>query len=129
MAPPQSQPDRGHLGVLDHRHIFEQPACLKRARHAVLAEAVGPPAGGIVVAQYDAAGMSDAECEDLMSIVSETPSRFDCGVLLIEHNMSVIMGVSHRIHVLDGGRSVAEGTPEAIRNDPAVIGAYLGMEA
>jgi len=82
-----------------------------------------------VLMDEPAAGMSDAECEELMSVVSQTPSRFDCGVLLIEHNMSVIMGVSHRIHVLDGGRTVAEGSPQAIQNDPAVIGAYLGMEA
>jgi branched-chain amino acid transport system ATP-binding protein len=82
-----------------------------------------------VLMDEPAAGMSDTECDDLMRIVSDTPARFDCGVLMIEHNMSVIMGVSERIHVLDGGRTVAEGNPQAIQNDPAVIGAYLGMEA
>jgi branched-chain amino acid transport system ATP-binding protein len=76
-----------------------------------------------------AAGMSDSECEELMSFVSTMPSLFNCGVLIIEHNMSVIMGVSERIHVLDGGRTVAEGTPHEIQNNPVVIGAYLGMEA
>jgi branched-chain amino acid transport system ATP-binding protein len=76
-----------------------------------------------------AAGMSDAECEELMRFVSAMPALFNCGVLIIEHNMSVIMGVSHRIHVLDGGRSVAEGTPAEIQTNPVVIGAYLGIEA
>ncbi len=76
-----------------------------------------------------AAGMSDAECEELMSLVSSIPTLYGCGVLLIEHNMSVVMAVCARVHVLDGGRSIAEGTCQEIQNNPAVIGAYLGTEA
>ena len=72
--------------------------------------------------------MSDVECEDLMQIVQTLPDNFGCGVILIEHNMTVVLKVSHRIHVLDGGRTLAEGTPQAIRTNPAVIDAYLGAE-
>ncbi len=82
-----------------------------------------------VLLDEPAAGMSDAECEDLMTVISAIPRAFDCGVLLIEHNMSVVMGISQRIHVLDGGRTIAQGTPAAIQQDQAVIAAYLGMEA
>ncbi|MGE3335436.1 MAG: ABC transporter ATP-binding protein [Rhodospirillaceae bacterium] len=82
-----------------------------------------------VLMDEPAAGMSDAECEDLMGLVSSMPALYGCGVLLIEHNMSVVMAVCARVHVLDGGRSVAEGTCQEIQNNPAVIGAYLGMEA
>jgi branched-chain amino acid transport system ATP-binding protein len=82
-----------------------------------------------VLLDEPAAGMSDAECDDLMEIVSAIPRRFNCGVLIIEHNMSVIMGVGERIQVLDGGRTIAEGTPAQIQRDATVIAAYLGMEA
>ncbi len=76
-----------------------------------------------------ASGMNEAECAALMEVISDLPARFDCGVLLIEHNMTVIMGVCQRIHVLDGGRSLAEGTPQEVQADPAVRRAYLGEKA
>ena len=76
-----------------------------------------------------AAGMSDAECDDLMALIAEIPARFGCGVLLIEHNMRVIMGVCHRIHVIDSGRTIVEDSPERIQNNPDVIRAYLGSRS
>ena len=70
-----------------------------------------------VLLDEPAAGMSDAECEGSDGLVSSIPKAFNCGVLLIEHNMRVVMGISHRIHVLDGGRTMAEGLPAEIQSD------------
>ncbi len=79
-----------------------------------------------VLLDEPAAGMSNQECDDLNRIIAQIPEKFECGVLLIEHNMEVIMGVSDRVHVMDGGRTICEGTPREVQANPEVIAAYLG---
>jgi branched-chain amino acid transport system ATP-binding protein len=73
-----------------------------------------------------AAGMTHAECDELMRLISGIPGEYGCGVLLIEHNMRVVMSLCDRIQVLDSGNTIAEGTPQQIRESKAVIAAYLG---
>jgi branched-chain amino acid transport system ATP-binding protein len=73
-----------------------------------------------------AAGMTEAECEALSHLIAQLPQRFGCGVLLIEHNVSVVIAVCRDIHVLDNGRTLAIGAIDTVRKDPAVIAAYLG---
>ncbi len=75
-----------------------------------------------------AAGMSDSECEELMAIIRSLPARYGCGVLLIEHNMHVVMSLSDRLHVLDGGRTIITGLPEEVSRHEAFLKAYLGEE-
>jgi branched-chain amino acid transport system ATP-binding protein len=82
-----------------------------------------------VLLDEPAAGLSDAECDDLMGLIAQIPGEFGCGVLLIEHNMRVVMGACQRIHVIDVGRTIAEGTPEAIQRHADVIRAYLGTDS
>ena len=82
-----------------------------------------------VLLDEPAAGLSDAECDELMGLIAEIPTVFGCGVLLIEHNMRVIMGACDRIHVIESGRSVAEGPPEEIQVNPDVMRAYLGTKS
>ncbi|MEZ5078954.1 MAG: ABC transporter ATP-binding protein [Solirubrobacterales bacterium] len=73
-----------------------------------------------------AAGLNEAESDQLTALISSLPERLDCGVLIIEHDMRVIMRLCHRIQVLHHGKTIAVGTPEEIRVDPAVNEAYLG---
>jgi branched-chain amino acid transport system ATP-binding protein len=74
-----------------------------------------------------AAGMNPKETADLVNLIKKIRES-GVTVLLIEHDMKVVMGISDRIIVLDYGRKIAEGTPEEIRNNPRVIEAYLGTD-
>ena len=76
-----------------------------------------------------AAGMNPQETAELMQLISFIRKEFDVTILLIEHDMNLVMGICERLIVLDYGRIIAEGEPEAIQKNPAVIKAYLGGEA
>lgn len=76
-----------------------------------------------------AAGMNAQETEELMEMIRDIKTRFDLTILLIEHDMKFVMQLCERIIVLEYGRIIAEGTPQAIREDPRVIAAYLGDAA
>jgi len=76
-----------------------------------------------------AAGMNPAEKVELMRLIQFIQEKFGLAILLVEHDMKVVMGICRRIHVLEYGRKIAEGAPEAIRANPAVIAAYLGQDA
>lgn len=73
-----------------------------------------------------AAGLNPSETDALMDFIRWIIPEFEVTVLLIEHDMRLVMGICERIYVLDYGELLAQGQPEAIRNNPKVIAAYLG---
>ena len=73
------------------------------------------------------AGMNLEEKEDMCRFILDINEAFDTTIVLIEHDMGVVMDLSDRVVVLDYGRQLADDTPDKVRNDPAVIDAYLGV--
>src|SRR6476660_1112779 len=93
-------------------------------RRLEIARALGTNPG-VILLDEPAAGTNPAEKQELAALIKEV-NRDGIGVLLIEHDMKLVMSVADRIVVLNFGSRIAEGTPEQIQRDPAVVAAYLG---
>jgi branched-chain amino acid transport system ATP-binding protein len=76
-----------------------------------------------------AAGLNEEESDELLNILAPIPVEKNLGMLIVEHDMRLIMRLCHRLHVLSYGKTIGEGTPEHVRQIPAVVGAYLGKHA
>ena len=76
-----------------------------------------------------AAGLNEVESDELLEVIRTVRKRLECGVMIVDHDLRLIMRVSERIHALNEGRTLAEGTPDQVRRNRAVIEAYLGTES
>jgi branched-chain amino acid transport system permease protein len=116
------------LGRLDLLDLAERPASSLPPRDQRLlgiARALATQPRYLLLDE-PAAGLSEGEREALVAILGGVLEDFGCGILLIEHDVSVVMSLCPQVQVLDDGRTVRVGTPEGVQADPAVIESYLG---
>lgn len=76
-----------------------------------------------------AAGLNEAESDDLLQTLAPIPQQTNCGMMIVDHDMRLIMRLCDRLHVLNYGKTIGEGSPDEVHRNPAVIEAYLGVPA
>ena len=118
------------LSVFNMEDLADQkagslPYGAQRRLEIVRALATNPK---VLLLDEPAAGMNPSETAELMTTIRDIRDQFNVAIILIEHDMSLVMGICERILVLNYGLIIAQGTPDEIKNNPVVIEAYLGQQ-
>ena len=115
----------GEMGIAEWSEYLagELPYGLERRVEVSRALAMKPQ---FLLLDEPAAGLNEDESGELMEILRPIPKQKGLGMLIVDHDMRLIMGLCDRLHVLSYGKTIGEGTPDEVRQIPAVIQAYLG---
>jgi branched-chain amino acid transport system ATP-binding protein len=114
-----------HMGLAQHANLMAGALTTGEERYLEVARAivVGP---AFLLLDEPGAGLNETEIERLLQVLAGIPHEIDCGLLVVDHDMRLIMPLCDRIHVLNQGRTIAKGTPDEVKGNPDVIAAYLG---
>ena len=112
-----------HMADLANAQAGSLPYGAQRRLEIVRALATNP---SLLLLDEPAAGMNPSETAELMENIRKIRDTFQIAIMLIEHDMKLVQGICEYLYVLNFGRLLAEGTPDKVLNDPAVVKAYLG---